>query len=57
VPGKTVARVGVGSFKGQVAVGVSFRRTAENNGWSLSGGIGKSSGGVAATVGFEQVFE
>jgi len=56
VPGKTVMRVGTAVFKGEGAVGVSFRRTAESNTWSLTGGVGVSSAGVAATVGAEWVF-
>ncbi|MDN4587019.1 hypothetical protein DBA29_00695 [Xenophilus aerolatus] len=56
VPGKTVMRIGYGVFKGESAVGVSFRRTAENNGWSLTGGVGLSRAGAAATVGAEWVF-
>ncbi|CAN5893804.1 YadA-like family protein [soil metagenome] len=56
VPGKTVMRVGAGIFKGQSAVGVSFRRTAENNAFSVSGGVGASRAGVAAAVGAEWVF-
>ncbi|WP_436825309.1 beta strand repeat-containing protein [Variovorax sp. DT-64] len=56
VPGKTVMRLGYGIFKGESAVGVSFRRTAENNGWSVTGGVGMSRAGPAATVGAEWVF-
>ncbi|PIF78378.1 trimeric autotransporter adhesin [Variovorax sp. 54] len=56
VPGKTVMRVGYGTFKGESAVGISFRRTAENNGWSMTGGVGMSRAGAAATVGAEWVF-
>jgi autotransporter adhesin len=56
VPGKTVMRVGAGVFKGESAVGVSFRRTADNNAWSLTGGVGVSRAGAAATVGVEWVF-
>jgi len=56
VPGKTVMRMGAGVFKGQSAVGVSFRRTADNNAWSLTGGVGASRAGAAATVGVEWVF-
>jgi len=56
VPGKTVMRVGTAVFKGEGAIGVSFRRTAESNTWSLTGGVGASSAGVAATVGAEWVF-
>ncbi|UVH58908.1 ESPR-type extended signal peptide-containing protein [Variovorax paradoxus] len=56
VPGKTVMRIGAGSFKGQSAVGVSFRRTSENNAWSITGGVATSRAGVGATVGAEWVF-
>lgn len=56
VPGKTVMRIGAGVFKGESAVGVSFRRTADNNAWSLTGGVGMSRAGAAATVGVEWVF-
>ncbi|MDM0111522.1 ESPR-type extended signal peptide-containing protein [Variovorax sp. J22R133] len=56
VPGKTVMRLGYGNYKGESAVGISFRRTAENNGWSVTGGLAASRGGVAATVGGEWVF-
>ncbi|MDP9894318.1 autotransporter adhesin [Variovorax boronicumulans] len=56
VPGKTVMRIGAGSFKGENAVGISFRRTAENNAWSITGGVATSRAGVGATVGAEWVF-
>lgn len=56
VPGKTVMRIGTAYFKGEGAVGVSFRRTADNNAWSLTGGVGVSRAGAAATVGAEWVF-
>jgi autotransporter adhesin len=49
-------RVGTAVFKGQSAVGVSFRRTSDNNAWSLTGGVGYSRAGAAATVGAEWVF-
>jgi autotransporter adhesin len=49
-------RLGTAVFKGESAVGVSFRRTSENNGWSVTGGVGMSRAGVAATVGAEWVF-
>lgn len=51
-----VMRVGYGVFKGESAVGVSMRRTSDNNAWSLTGGVGVSRAGVAATVGAEWVF-
>ncbi|RZJ15258.1 MAG: hypothetical protein EOO54_18710, partial [Haliea sp.] len=56
VPGKTVMRIGTAAFKGEGALGVSFRRTAENNAWSITGGVGMSRAGAAATVGAEWVF-
>jgi autotransporter adhesin len=56
VPGKTVMRIGAGSFKGQSAVGISFRRTSDNNAWSVTGGVATSRAGVGATVGAEWVF-
>jgi autotransporter adhesin len=57
IPGKTVMRMGAANFKGQSAVGISFRRTAMNNGWSMTGGVGVSRAGAAMTVGAEWVFE
>src|SRR5690606_30878013 len=33
IPGKTTMRVGYGYYQGQSAVGLSFRRTSENNAW------------------------
>ncbi|MDQ8019667.1 MAG: ESPR-type extended signal peptide-containing protein [Bordetella sp.] len=56
VPGKTTMRIGYGYYQGESAMGVSFRRTSENNAWSLTGGASASRGGVAATVGAEWVF-
>jgi hypothetical protein len=55
-PGVAGMRVGSAVFKGESAVGISFRRTSENNGWSVTGGVGMSRAGVAATVGAEWVF-
>jgi autotransporter adhesin len=56
VPGKTVMRVGSAVFKGEPAMGISLRRTSENNAWSITGGVGLSRAGAAATVGAEWVF-
>ena len=56
VPGKTVMRVGTAIFKGEPAMGISLRRTSENNAWSITGGVGMSRAGAAATVGAEWVF-
>lgn len=55
VPGKTAMRLGVGTFRGESAVGIAFRRTAENNGWSVTAGGSVSRAGVAATAGAEWV--
>jgi autotransporter adhesin len=56
VPGKVVMRMGTAAFKGQGAMGVSFRRTSEDSTWSMTGGVGLSRAGAAATVGAEWVF-
>ena len=55
VPGKTTVRAGVGYFRGQTAMGVSVRQTADNGRWSLTGGVSASKGGVAAGAGVEWV--
>ena len=44
------------AFAPDAAAFWAFRRTAENNGWSLTGGVAASRGGAAATVGAEWVF-
>jgi hypothetical protein len=46
---------GVGYYKGQAALGVSFRKTSSTGRWSISGGVSVSRGGVAAKVGATQV--
>lgn len=56
LPGKTVVRVGTAMFKGESALGVSMRRTSENSGWSLTGGVGVSRAGLAVALGAEWVF-
>ena len=56
-PGKTAMRVGSAVFKGESAIGVSFRRTTENNAWTVTGGVGLSRAGAAATVGAEYIFD
>ena len=58
IPGKLTAYEGVGYFQGQVAVGVSMRRTSHNGRWSIIGGASYSKdGGVAARIGATQVFD
>lgn len=55
VPGKTVMRIGTATYGGEGAVGMSFRRTSSSNLWSITGGLGLSRGGPAATIGAEWV--
>jgi autotransporter adhesin len=58
VPGKTVMRLGAGTYQGQGAAGISFRRTSDSGNWSVSGGVaGGASGGAAATLGVDWVFQ
>ena len=57
VPGKVAMRVGSAVFKGESAVGVSFRRTSTSNAWTVTGGVGISRAGAAATVGAEWIFD
>ena len=57
-PGATTLRVGTGYYGKQVALGVSFRSTAENGRWSITGGVsGGRHGGVAAGAGVEWVIK
>ena len=53
VPGKTTMRFGIGYFRGEAALGVSLRKTADNGRWSLTAGVSGSRGGVAAGAGVE----
>ncbi|WP_435504934.1 beta strand repeat-containing protein [Variovorax sp. RHLX14] len=57
VPGKVAMRVGSAVFKGESAIGVSFRRTSQSNAWTVTGGVGLSRAGAAATVGAEWIFD
>ncbi|HVL10067.1 MAG TPA: YadA-like family protein [Burkholderiaceae bacterium] len=57
-PGATTLRVGTGYYGKQLALGVSFRSTAENGRWSITGGVsGGRHGGVAAGAGVEWVIK
>ncbi|MFM2409438.1 MAG: hypothetical protein RL481_266, partial [Pseudomonadota bacterium] len=53
-PGQTAMRGGVGVYRGEFALGMSLRATADNGRWSLSGGIsGGRNTGVAASAGID----
>ncbi|QMW21895.1 hypothetical protein [Sandaracinobacteroides saxicola] len=55
-PGQISMRLGTGFYRGQTALGVSVRATADNGRWSLSGGVaGSRYGGVAASAGIDLV--
>jgi autotransporter adhesin len=57
VPGKVTYAAGLGQYRSQSAVGVSFRRTADNGRWSVTGGVSAASGGAAIRVGISGVFD
>ena len=59
VPGKWTAYEGVGYYQGQVAVGVSLRRTAHNGRWSIIGSASYSAngGGIGARIGATQILD
>jgi autotransporter adhesin len=53
-PGQVAMRGGVGYYRGEWALGLSLRATADNGKWSLSGGIsGGPNSGVAASAGVD----
>jgi autotransporter adhesin len=54
-PGKTVMKLGVGYFRGESAMAVSARRTADNGRWSLTGGVSATRHDVAAGAGVEWI--
>ncbi len=55
-PGTVSMRLGTGVYRGEVAMGLSFRATSDNGRWSLSGGIsGGRNAGVAASAGIDFV--
>ncbi len=56
-PGKVAMRLGSAVFKGESAVGLSFRRTSSDAAFTLTGGVGMSRAGAAASVGAEWVFD
>lgn len=57
VPGTTAFRLGGATYRGEVAAGLSARRTSRNGQWSIGGGLGTSRGGLAAAAGAEWVFD
>jgi trimeric autotransporter adhesin len=55
-PGTLAMRGGMGYYRGEFALGLSVRATADNGRWSLSGGVaGGKNGGVAASAGIDFV--
>ncbi|MGL4767805.1 MAG: YadA family autotransporter adhesin [Formosimonas sp.] len=57
-PGKLSVYEGLGYYRGEVAVGVSLRRTSDNGRWSIVGGASYSrTGGVGAKIGATQIFD
>ncbi|MGL4767985.1 MAG: YadA family autotransporter adhesin [Formosimonas sp.] len=51
IAGTWTYAAGAGYYQGEGALGVSVRRTADNNRWSFTGGVSKgTSGGVGARV-------
>ncbi|WP_083006959.1 ESPR-type extended signal peptide-containing protein [Halomonas sp. GT] len=57
VPGKLTYHVGGGHHGGESAVGVNFRRTADNGRWSLNAGIAGSRAGATIGVGISGVID
>jgi hypothetical protein len=55
-PDALVMRVGAGFYKGQSAVGVSFRKGNKEGDWSVTGGVSATSYGTAVAVGVEHSF-
>ncbi|AIA73721.1 hypothetical protein FF32_02360 [Halomonas campaniensis] len=57
VPGKLTYHVGGGHHGGESAVGINFRRTADNGRWSLNAGIAGSRAGATIGVGISGVID
>lgn len=56
-PEALVMRLGVGSYKGQSAVGISFRKSNKAGDWSFTGGVSATSGGgTGLALGVEHSF-
>ncbi|MGY0799552.1 hypothetical protein ACW7G0_10915 [Lysobacter sp. A286] len=55
VAGATTYYAGFGAYKGEGAMGVSLRRTADNGRWSLEGGFSANSEGTGGYVGLSGV--
>jgi len=55
-PEALVMRLGVGAYKGQSAVGISFRRSNKAGDWSVTGGVSMTSTGTGAAIGVEHSF-
>ncbi|NDL72196.1 YadA-like family protein, partial [Vreelandella alkaliphila] len=57
VPGKLTYHVGGGHHSGESAVGVNFRRTADNGRWSLNAGVAGSRAGATIGLGISGVID
>ena len=58
IPGKLTYAAGVGYYQSQSAIGISWRRTADNGRWSVTGGVSASpAGGASARVGISGVWD
>lgn len=55
VPGKFTYHVGGGHHSGESAVGINFRRTADNGRWSLTAGAAGSRAGATVSLGVSGV--
>lgn len=55
-PEALVMRLGVGTYKGASAVGISFRRSNKAGDWSVTGGVSMTSTGTGAAIGVEHSF-
>ncbi|RUR35019.1 hypothetical protein ELY33_00615 [Vreelandella andesensis] len=57
VPGKLTYHVGGGYHGGESAIGINFRRTADNGRWSLNAGVAGSHAGATIGVGISGVID
>lgn len=55
-PESLTMRLGVGAYKGQSAVGISFRKGNKAGDWSVSGGVSATGTGTAVALGIEHSF-
>lgn len=55
-PEALTMRIGAGTYKGQSAVGISFRKGNKIGDWSVTGGVSATSQGTGVAVGIEHSF-